>query len=85
MAAKNFSDCAKSGGKVVTKHTKSGKTIKICYDSEGKSHAKVVRQGNESGDVSETVIKVCQEPSYSKATETDLVKLKEHFDSIYKK
>lgn len=38
--AKNFYECATSGGKVVSKKTKSGTVIKICYDKNGKSHVK---------------------------------------------
>lgn len=35
---RDFDQCASSGGRVRTKHTSSGKCIKICY-SGGKSHA----------------------------------------------
>lgn len=38
--AKDFYDCAKNGGKVVSKKTKDGRTIKLCYDKEGNSHLK---------------------------------------------
>jgi len=38
--AKDFYDCAKNGGKVISKKTKDGQTIKLCYDKEGKSHLK---------------------------------------------
>lgn len=38
--ARNFYDCAKNGGKVVSKKTKDGRMIKLCYDKNGKSHLK---------------------------------------------
>ena len=38
--AKDFYDCAKNGGKVVSKKTKDGRVIKLCYDKTGKSHLK---------------------------------------------
>lgn len=38
--AKDFYDCAKNGGKVVSKKTKDGRVIKLCYDKEGQSHLK---------------------------------------------
>lgn len=37
---KDFFECAKNGGKVVSKKTKDGRIIKICYDKEGNSHVK---------------------------------------------
>ena len=37
---KNFSECAKDGGKIVIKKLKNGKTVKICYDSNGNPHYK---------------------------------------------
>lgn len=37
---KNFYDCAKNGGKVISKKLKNGRIIKLCYDKEGKSHLK---------------------------------------------
>lgn len=37
---KDFFECAKNGGKVVSKKTKDGKIIKVCYDKEGNSHVK---------------------------------------------
>lgn len=38
--AKNFYECAKSGGKVVTRKAKDGKKIKVCYDDKGVGHVK---------------------------------------------
>lgn len=36
--SKDFTNCVKNGGKVVTKKLKDGRHIKICYDKEGNSH-----------------------------------------------
>lgn len=38
--AKNFGECARDGGKVVTKKLKNGQAVKVCYDSDGKTHYK---------------------------------------------
>jgi hypothetical protein len=36
---KEFTDCVKNGGKVVTKKLKNNKYIRICYDKKGNSHS----------------------------------------------
>lgn len=39
MNYKEYCDCAKSGGKLVTKKLKNGRFIHICYDKSGVPHA----------------------------------------------
>ena len=39
MNYKEYSDCSKSGGKLVTKKLKNGRFIHICYDKSGVPHA----------------------------------------------
>jgi len=46
--ARNFYDCAKNGGKVVSKKTKEGKMIKVCYDKDGNSHVKFNNKKNKN-------------------------------------
>lgn len=71
--AKNFFDCAQNGGKVVNKKTKDGKTIKLCYDEQGKSHMKPEKK-------EKSKIKV--KPSNGlQASLESLQKLAEHFNN----
>lgn len=86
MASKNFTECARSGGKIVTKRTKNGKLIKICYDKGGGSHARVIRNNKQHNKFTKNEPqKVKKQAQHHKpATAGDLMKLKEHFDKMYK-
>jgi len=78
---KDFMDCVKNKGRVVTKGLKGNKYIKICYDKDGKSYTGEVKLKKKSNAVKDN--KINKEKSYIKrarAQAIDLLKLKEHFD-----
>jgi hypothetical protein len=41
---KDFNDCVKNGGKVITKKLKGDKYIRICYDKDGTAHEGEVKK-----------------------------------------
>lgn len=41
---KDFDDCVKNNGKVITKKLKNGKYIHICFDKNGNSYAGEVKK-----------------------------------------
>lgn len=84
MASKNFTECAKNGGKIVTKRTKNGKVLKICYDKNGGSHARVIRRKKNYNKQIKQHNKV-ETQSHTPASAEDLLKLKEHFDKMYRR
>lgn len=88
MASRNFTECARNGGKVVTKRTKNGKVLKICYDKEGGSHARVIRgkkHYNKPHNAQKRHEVKKEEQEYKPATTEELLKLKAHFDKMYRR
>ena len=78
---KDFMDCVKNKGRVVTKSLKGNKYIKICYGKDGKSYTGEVKLRKKDNAVKNN--KINKEKDYirrAKAQATDLLKLKEHFD-----
>jgi len=69
---KNFYECAKNGGKVVSKRDKDGKKIKICYDKNNKPHVKKQTKNEPNKDL-----------SINKPTAESLKQLIEHFNLNY--
>ncbi len=69
--AKNFYDCAKSGGKIVNKRNKEGKAVKTCYDKEGNSYIKPNKNKN----------KKKKNKRFVKASQNSINKLAEHFNN----
>ena len=78
---KDFMDCVKNKGRVVTKSLKGNRYVKICYDKEGKSYTGEVKLKKKSNAVKAN--KINKERSYirrAKAQAADLLRLKEYFD-----
>lgn len=73
--AKNFYECAKSGGKVVTRKAKDGKKIKVCYDDKGKGHVKPDKNKNKNKKFNNSKKPV-------EASLESLKKLADHFNSV---
>lgn len=73
--AKNFYDCAKNGGKIINRKDKEGKTLKICYDNEGKAHFKNQNKGQHTGRGSDASSTMCN------ATVSSLQELAKHFNN----
>lgn len=72
---KDFMDCVKNKGRVVTKSLKGNRYVKICYGKDGKSYTGEVK--------SKKKISAIKERSYikhAKAQAADLLRLKEYFD-----
>jgi putative hemolysin len=67
---KNFSECAKDGGKIVIKKLKNGKTVKICYDSNGNPHYKNSNKKNNRNN----------NKQFGPASPDSLINLAEHFN-----
>jgi len=87
---KEFTDCVKNDGKVVTKKLKGGKYLHICYDKEGNSYSgEVLTKKRESSKIP-TNNKKSQKKNNkevvegAKATLEDLKRLKAHFDANYR-
>jgi putative hemolysin len=78
---KEFTDCVKNGGKVVTKKLKNGKYIRICYDKKGNSHAgEVMKKKTEKFESTK------KKPNLenSKKLAESLVDLQRYFNENYK-
>lgn len=76
---KDFMDCVKNKGKVVTRNLKENKYIKICYDKEGNSYSGVVKIRRKKP----VTNKSKSGKSYIKTAKVqlaDLLRLKDHFD-----
>ena len=41
---KDFTDCVKNGGKIVTKQLKGNRYLKICYDKNGNSYSGEIKR-----------------------------------------
>lgn len=78
---KNFTDCVKNGGKVVTKKLKGNKYIHICYGKDGKSYTGEVKTRKKSKAHYNNHKKKIRE---SRALAKDLLRLKKHFDENYR-
>lgn len=72
---KAFTDCVKTGGKVVTKKLKGNKYIKICYDKKGNSHAGEVTKKKKAS--------FKEQVRNSRAQVKSLLKLKEYYNENY--
>jgi len=75
--SKNFKECAINGGKVVVKRLKGDRTIKICYDPDGTSHASRI----EKTKVVEEPVVVVQPVLHTAPTEESLNELKNYFNN----
>ena len=73
---KDFMDCTKNKGKVVTKQLKGNRYVLICYGKDGKSHTSEVKTKKKK------TAKVTIEKA--KAQVTSLLKLKKYFDKNYR-
>lgn len=85
--AKNFKECELTGGKMVIKRLKGGKTLKICYDKEGNSFASKVFKQEEvaSLNLNKQASTSSEEQGtslYQPATIESLEKLKEYFKGL---
>lgn len=69
---KDFEDCVKNGGKVVTKKLKDDKYMKICYDKDGSHPGEIKTKKKEESKVDNA--KVLQEK---------LLELRDYFNSNY--
>lgn len=74
--SKNFKECAINGGKIVVKRLKGDKTIKICYDPDGKAHASRVEKVKVTEEVAAQPVPVCFTP----ATKESLEELRNYFN-----
>lgn len=74
---KDFMDCQKSGGKVVTKSLKGNRYIHICYGKDGKSYTGEVKTRKKKKTKAFNHKKKIRE---SRALASDLRKLKRYFD-----
>ena len=75
---KEFMDCVKSKGRVVTRDIKGNKYVKICYDKDGKSYTGEIKLKKKI-----KANKKNKEMAYIKRAKVqvkDLLKLKAHFD-----
>jgi putative hemolysin len=72
---KEFTDCVKKGGRVVTKKLKGNKYIKICYDKDGNSHAGEVKTKKKSEKSEKSKIE------NSKQLARKLLQLQKHFNN----
>lgn len=78
---KDFMDCVKNKGRVVTKSLKGNRYVKICYGKDGKSYTGEVKLKKKTSAINDN--KLSKERSYikhAKAQAADLLKLKEYFD-----
>jgi putative hemolysin len=72
---KEFTDCVKKGGRVVTKKLKGNKYIKICYDKDGNTHASEVKTKKKSEKSEKSKIE------NSKQLARKLLQLQKHFNN----
>jgi putative hemolysin len=72
---KEFTDCVKKGGRVVTKKLKGNKYIKICYDKDGNTHAGEVKTKKKSEKSEKSKIE------NSKQLARKLLQLQKHFNN----
>lgn len=75
---KDFENCVKDGGKLVTKKLKDGKYIHICYDKNGNSYSGEVKTKKKEDSSNEVII------SESKVLVKSLLNLKKYFDENYR-
>ena len=83
---KNFIDCVKNKGKVITKNLKGGRYLHICYDKDGKAYPgeiKIKKKKTTSGWYNKSKGKY-KGFEKEKAQVMDLLKLKKHFDKKYR-
>jgi hypothetical protein len=73
---KDFTDCVKSGGKVVTKQLKGNRYINICYGKNGKSYSGEIKTKKKSKGFKQRANQIKK----SRALVNDLQKLKDHFN-----
>lgn len=78
---KGFTDCEKSGGKIVTKQLKGNRYIRICYDKNGNSHPGEVKTKKKKSKGYWRNNKKANQIKKSKALVSDLRRLKKHFDA----
>jgi len=76
---KEFTNCVKSGGKVVTKNLKNNKFIRICYDKNGNSFAGEVMKRKKKSKGFYKNNKVKKKVKQSKNLVDELQKLQEHW------
>lgn len=73
---KNFDDCVKAGGKVITKRLKHGRYMHICFDKEGKSYPGEIKKKKKNKS-NKKIIK------NAKATKDGLLKLQKILHEKY--
>ena len=76
---KDFTDCVKNGGRVVTKQINDKKYIHICYDKNGKPHSGEVKTKEKESSM-EKEQRTIEE---SKELVQSLLELQKHFNSNY--
>lgn len=79
LMPKDFTDCVKSGGRVVTKNLKNNKYIHICYDKNGNSHSGEVKTKQKRKKKGENKTKI----EKSKALLKSLKELQEYYNKHY--
>lgn len=77
---KGFTDCEKSGGKVVTKKLKGNRYIHICYDKNGKSYSGEVKTKKKKSKGFKKNHRKANQIKKSRALVDDLQRLKKYFD-----
>lgn len=77
---KDFEDCVRSGGRLVTKTLKDGKYLHICYDKDGNSYSGEVKTKKKKK-TSNSNVKIIND---SKVLVDSLLNLKKHFDDNYR-
>lgn len=83
--AKNYTECKKNGGKLVTKKLKNDRFINICYDKNGKPHSVFFRKRKNSVDNNSIIVKAkkkldkLNKPNVIKPTVSSLDGLIDHF------
>jgi hypothetical protein len=75
---KDFEDCVKNGGRVVTKSLKGGKYMHVCYDKNGNSYSGEVKNKKKSSENSNNKV-----ISDSKDLIESLKELQKHFNTNY--
>lgn len=73
---KNFNDCVKDGGKVITKRLKHGRYMHICFDKKGKAFPGEIKKKKKSKS-NKKIIK------NARATKDDLMRLQEVLHEKY--
>lgn len=83
---KDFTDCVKAGGKVITETLKGNRYRHVCFDKSGR-HEGEIKNNKNKGKSSRSIKlrKNDKKIEESKALVADLKRLKEHFDDLRNK